>query len=131
MPELLEALAGRPDEFRLSLVTGNLEPIARLKLERAGRRRGTSQRGQGGFGSDAEEREALPAIARARAADPPWPRERTVVIGDTPRDIACARADRVRVAAVATGLFAAEALADADAVVDDARALLPVLEDWL
>ena len=30
--ELLDALAARPDEFRLSLVTGNLEPIARLKL---------------------------------------------------------------------------------------------------
>ena len=53
------------------------------------------------------------------------------MIGDTPRDIACARADGVRVVAVATGPFAVEALADADAVVDDARALLPVLEDWL
>jgi phosphoglycolate phosphatase-like HAD superfamily hydrolase len=64
-------------------------------------------------------------------SDPPWPRERTVVIGDTPRDIACARADGVRVAAVATGPFTIEALADADAVADDARSLLPVLEDWL
>jgi phosphoglycolate phosphatase-like HAD superfamily hydrolase len=64
-------------------------------------------------------------------ADPPWPRERTVVIGDTPRDIACARADGVRVAAVATGPFTIEQLADADAVADDARSLLPVLEDWL
>jgi phosphoglycolate phosphatase-like HAD superfamily hydrolase len=53
-----------------------------------------------------------------------------VVIGDTPRDIACARADRVRVAAVATGPYPIEALADADAVVDDALALLPVLEDF-
>jgi len=34
------------------------------------------------------------------------------------------------VIAVATGPFAAEALADADAVVDDARAVLPVLADW-
>ena len=109
-------------------MTGNLEPVARLKLERAGL--GGYFSG-GGFGSDHESRAELPAVARARAADPPWPRERTVVIGDTPRDIACARADRVRVAAVATGPFRVEALADADAVVDDARALLPVLEDWL
>jgi phosphoglycolate phosphatase-like HAD superfamily hydrolase len=130
VPELLAALAARPGDFRLALVTGNLEPIAHLKLARAGIG-SYFARGQGGFGSDAEEREALPAIARARAADPPWPRERTVVIGDTPRDIACARADRVRVAAVTTGHFGAEALAEADAVVDDARALLPVLEDWL
>ena len=56
----------------------------------------------------------LPPIARARAGD--WPRERTVVIGDTPRDIACARADGLRVIAVATGPFPVEALADADAV---------------
>jgi hypothetical protein len=35
------------------------------------------------------------------------------------------------VAAVATGPFAVEALAGADAVADDARSLLPVLEDWL
>jgi phosphoglycolate phosphatase len=127
--ELLEALAARPDEFRLSLVTGNLEPVARLKLERAGIG-GFFPSGQGGFGSDHRSRSQLPPIARARMADPPWARERTVVIGDTPRDIACARADGVRVAAVATGPFAVEALAEADAVVDDARSLLPVLEDW-
>jgi phosphoglycolate phosphatase-like HAD superfamily hydrolase len=54
-----------------------------------------------------------------------------VVIGDTPRDIACARADGVRVIGIATGPFPVEALADADAVVDAASALLPVLaERW-
>jgi phosphoglycolate phosphatase-like HAD superfamily hydrolase len=130
IPELLDRLAARPDAFRLSLVTGNLEPVARLKLDRAGLGRHFPP-GQGGFGSDHESRAELPPIARARASDPPWPRERTVVIGDTPRDIACARADRVRVAAVGTGPFGVEDLAEADAVVDDARALLPVLEDWL
>ena len=127
VPELLAALAARGDEFRLSLVTGNLEPIARRKLAAAG----IGDRfapGQGGFGSDAEDRAELPAIARARAGG--WARERTVVIGDTPRDIACARADRVRVIGVATGPFGAEDLAGADAVVDDARAVLPVLADW-
>jgi phosphoglycolate phosphatase len=129
IPELLEELARRPDEFRLSLVTGNLEAVARLKLERAGLA-GFFTPGQGGFGSDALEREALPPIARARAATPPWPRERTAVVGDTPRDVACARADGLRVAAVATGPFAAAALAEADVAVDDARTLLPVLEDW-
>jgi phosphoglycolate phosphatase len=126
--ELLGELAGREADFRLSLVTGNLEPVARLKLARAGIG-DYFEPGQGGFGSDHASRAELPPIARARAGD--WPRERTVVIGDTPRDIACARADRLRVAAVATGPFAIEALADADAVVDDARALLPVLEDYL
>jgi len=127
--ELLDALADRAGTFRLSLVTGNLEPVARLKLQRAG----IGHRfpaGQGGFGSDHASRAELPLIARTRMSDPPWPRARTVVIGDTPRDIACARADGVRVAAVATGPFAVAALADADAVADDARSLLPVLSDW-
>jgi phosphoglycolate phosphatase-like HAD superfamily hydrolase len=123
--ELLAALAER--RFRLSLVTGNLQPIARRKLANAGIG-DYFEPGQGGFGSDHLDRDELPPIARARAGD--WPRERTVVIGDTPRDIACARADGLRVAAVATGPFTIEQLADADAVVDDARALLPVLEDF-
>ena len=126
--ELLGELSGREADFRLSLVTGNLEPVARLKLARAGIG-DHFEPGQGGFGSDHASRAELPPIARARAGD--WPRDRTVVIGDTPRDIACARADDVRVVAVATGPFAVEALADADAVVDDAHALLPVLEDYL
>jgi len=124
--ELLPALAARPATFRLSLVTGNLQAIARLKLARAGIG-DYFEAGQGGFACDHHSRAELPPIARRRAGD--WPRERTVVIGDTPRDIACARADAVRVVAVATGPYAIEALADADAVVDDARALLPVLED--
>jgi phosphoglycolate phosphatase len=130
MVELLDELHARTAEFRLSLVTGNLEPIARLKLGRAGVGR-YFEALRGGFGSDDEDRGRLPAIARARASDPPWERSRTVVIGDTPHDISCARVDAVRVAAVATGPFAVTELADADAVVDDARALLPVLEDWV
>ena len=130
MAELLDELAARTGDFRLSLVTGNLEPIARLKLGRAGLGR-YFEALRGGFGSDDENRGRLPAIARRRASDPPWPRERTVVIGDTPHDISCARVDEVRVAAVATGPYAITELADADAVVDDARALLPVLSDWV
>ena len=48
---------------------------------------------------------------------------------DATGDVA-ARVPGVRVIAVATGPYAAPDLAGADAVVDDARALLPVLEDW-
>ena len=125
--EALEALATEPDRYRLALVTGNLEPVARRKLASAGIGHYFA-RGQGGFGSDSESRGELPAVARARAGG--WPRELTVVIGDTPRDIACARVDGVRVLAVATGPFPAEALAEADAVVDGVRAALPVLADF-
>jgi phosphoglycolate phosphatase-like HAD superfamily hydrolase len=127
MPALLERLDARPD-VRLSLVTGNFEPIARLKLKAAGLGH-WFPRGQGGFGSDDEDRTMLPAIARERAStgSTPHPPERTVVIGDTPRDIACARADGCRVVAVTTGPCAADELRDADAVVDDTAGLAAAL----
>ncbi|MDP9385365.1 MAG: haloacid dehalogenase-like hydrolase, partial [Actinomycetota bacterium] len=84
IPEVLDVLAARPEEFRFSLVTGNFERVARRKLAAAGIGHHFPE-GQGGFGSDAEARAELPPVARARAGD--WPRERTVIIGDTPRDI--------------------------------------------
>ena len=116
VPELLSELHGR-DGTVLSLVTGNLEPIARMKLARAGLGDFFAH-GQGGFGSDHEDRTELPGIARRRAGrgDRPHPREDTVVIGDTPHDIACARADGVRVVAIAGGPFGPDELGDADAV---------------
>jgi phosphoglycolate phosphatase-like HAD superfamily hydrolase len=125
---LLEELAGR-DGTRLSLVTGNLEAVARLKLRAAGLG-SFFPAGQGGFGSDHEDRVMLPPIARRRAGapGPPHPRERTVVIGDTPRDIACARADGLRCVAVAGGPYRAEALSEADAVVADPTSLLAALD---
>lgn len=131
-PALLERLAARDDTL-LALVTGNFEPIARLKLRRAGIGHFFAT-GQGGFGSDHEDRSMLPAIARRRAGAPggePWPRARTAVIGDTPRDIACAQADGVRVAAIATGPFEPSELRGADAVARDAEELGAVLERWL
>ncbi|HYF25879.1 MAG TPA: haloacid dehalogenase-like hydrolase [Baekduia sp.] len=129
MHEVLEALAARDDAI-VALLTGNLEPIARLKLERAGVGHWFAE-GQGAFGSDHELRERLPEVARRRAGngDDAYPRERTVVIGDTPRDIACARADAVRCVAVATGPFAAADLQDADAVVERPAELLRALDE--
>src|SRR5207248_11260532 len=116
----------------LGLPTGEYEPVARLKLRRAGLEHSFSG-GQGAFGSDSEDRTMLPAIARRRAGrvGAPHPRARTIVIGDTPRDIACAQADEVRCLAVATGPYDAEALSEADAVVADAGELRDVLERLL
>jgi phosphoglycolate phosphatase-like HAD superfamily hydrolase len=129
--ELLARLAAREDTI-LSLVTGNYEPIAHMKLAAAGIG-GYFARGQGGFGSDHEDRAMLPAIARRRAGggagEPPWPRERTLLIGDTPRDIACAHADGVRVIAIATGPFRAAELTGADAVARDAHELGTILDE--
>ena len=124
--DALELLQADP-AMRLSLVTGNVEGVARLKLRAAGIG-SYFDSGQGGFGSDSPDRADLPPVARARAGrawsgDAPWPRERTVVIGDTPRDIACARADGVRVVAVPTGPFAAGDLAGADVLIDSLHEL--------
>jgi len=125
MRSLLPWLSAR-DGVTLGLVTGNFEPVARLKLARAGL--GEWFRGApGGFGSDSEDRAALPAIARRRAGR--IARQETIVIGDTPRDIACARADGVRCVGVTTGWFGAEELSGADAVATDATELRVKLEE--
>jgi phosphoglycolate phosphatase-like HAD superfamily hydrolase len=121
--DLLSWLSGRTDA-RVGLLTGNYQAVARLKLARAGLGSHFAG-GPGGFGSDDEDRAALPAIARRRAGSVgrPHPREQTMVIGDTPRDIACARADGVRAVAVATGPYGREELTGADAIARDAEQL--------
>ena len=50
-----------------------------------------------------------------------------MIIGDTPRDIACARADELRCIAVATGPYTAAELAGADVVLESAHDLLAAL----
>jgi phosphoglycolate phosphatase-like HAD superfamily hydrolase len=128
--KLLAWLAAQ-DSARLSLVTGNFEPVARRKLGAAGIGK-YFRPDEGGFGSDSELRAELPAFARRRSGtragyEQPWPAQRAIVIGDTPRDIACARADGVRCVAVATGRYSVDQLLDADAVAADAYELQPVL----
>ncbi|MDE3132097.1 MAG: haloacid dehalogenase-like hydrolase, partial [Acidobacteriota bacterium] len=130
MPEVLAAL-GAEDGIQLSLVTGNFEQVARMKLKAGGLGRWFAH-GQGGFGSDSEDRTMLPPIARRRAGEvarmpTSWPRERTLVIGDTPRDIACARADDLQCVAVTTGPHGREQLAEADFVVDTRSELLEAI----
>jgi phosphoglycolate phosphatase len=119
IPQTLEWLAGL-EGVQLALVTGNFEPVARVKLRAAGIGQWFAH-GQGGFGSDSEDRSMLPPLARRRAGESAglgasWPREQTIVIGDTPRDIACAHADGVRCVAVTTGPHADDDLTQADAL---------------
>lgn len=103
--ELIAALELREDRV-VGLLTGNVEPGAFAKLTAAGLDCGKFR--VNAFGSDAEQRGALPAIAlsRARAA---LARELAgdalVLIGDTPSDIACGRGVGARAIAVATGHY--------------------------
>ncbi len=129
VPAALSAVAAVGHQ--VALVTGNLEPIARLKLRRAGLGEWFAD-GPGGFGSDHEDRSELPAVARRRAGRDgvAVPRGQAVVIGDTPLDVACARADGVRCVGVTTGPDTREDLAGADVVIDGMGQLEAVLSAW-
>src|SRR3954447_14702892 len=90
-PRARETLLGLRDAgHRLGLLTGNVEPIARAKLAQAGLS-DLFDGCPGAFGSDEELRDLLVPVAcrRAGAPDEPWPTRETVVVGDTPSDIAC------------------------------------------
>ena len=118
--EVLEHLGGMSD-VALGLLTGNIAEGARLKLASVGL---TRYFPVGGFGSDSEVREDLPTVALERASVE-WgvtfhPRT-VVVIGDTPRDVACGKHVGARTVAVATGRFDVTALegVGADHVLKD------------
>jgi len=116
----------------LVLLTGNLEPIARHKMDLAGLGHFFAP-GQGGFGSDAEVRAELVTLARERAAvnGRPHPREDTVVIGDTPLDVAAAHADGVRAIGLGGFRYTRQDLLDAgaDAAVDQLDEVEAALRD--
>jgi len=98
----LDAAARTPD-CAVGLGTGNVERGAQIKLARVG----IAERfGFGGFGSDAEDRAEVLRIGAGRgaAAFGRAPADcRVVVIGDTPMDVAAARAIGADCIAVATG----------------------------
>lgn len=135
VPELLDRLQAHPD-VAVALVTGNIVRGARLKLASVGLAQTLTI---GGFGSDHEDRNLLAQIAIVRAEEAcgvTFARERTVVVGDTPRDVVCGQRAGTRTVAVATGRCDAESLraAGADRVFQDLldtdevmRELVPVM----
>lgn len=109
------------EDYILGLLTGNVEEGAHIKLETFGL---GSYFDIGAFGSDDEDRNRLLPLAieklrmrravRMNFSD-------CIVIGDTPRDVECARPYGARAVAVATGPFSFTELsaAGADAVFED------------
>ena len=118
---LLDVLRTEPRNF-LGLLTGNYADAAEVKLAHFDLWRHFRC---GAFGEDHGDRNHLVPVAmtRARACGLPPHVETShvVVIGDTPRDIACAHAHGARCIAVATGEYSVEQLesAGADVVFED------------
>jgi phosphoglycolate phosphatase len=102
--ELLDALSAA-DGVCIGLLTGNLAPGARLKLENFG----IAERfALGAYGSDHADRPELPAIAVARALEATGHAhsgKEIVIIGDTEHDVRCGARLGVRAIAVATGPY--------------------------
>lgn len=122
--ESLHAVAERG--IQQGVVTGNIRAIARLKVGALGLDAHLDL-DAAAFGDDGPTRDDLVPIALARAGHPD-PRA-VWVVGDTPRDLACARVAGVRCLLVATGGHDVAELSalGADAVLPDLSGALDVL----
>ena len=107
VPEVIAALDAR-DDVTQSLLTGNIEPNAHVKLAALGldgaaghgdRRLRLGQRHPPGAGGH------RPPQGRSGCAGSRWRRADTVLIGDTPLDVHAAHQNGARAVAVATGRF--------------------------
>jgi phosphoglycolate phosphatase len=119
---ILAELAARPSVLS-TLVTGNVYPNAVVKVAAFGLDKWLNL-SVGAYGSDDHDRTVLVPRAMSRVAEQtgwrPDPNQ-VWVIGDTPRDLECARAAGVRCLLVGTGRYTADSLEGigANAVFDD------------
>ena len=135
LPEVVSVLSRLEEEpdVTLGLLTGNWEAGARSKLACFDLNRFFPF---GAFGDDREDRTDLPPVALERASEQgayPFSAEETLIVGDSPRDVTCARAHGIKVAAVATGYTPMERLraTGADWVLgglDEAAEIHPMFE---
>jgi phosphoglycolate phosphatase len=97
------------------IVSGNVEPAARIKLERADLNKYLPF---GGFGSDDRDRVKVTERAIERGADAagaPLELAATISVGDTPRDVTAGHGAGIRVVGVATGAYSVAELEEAGA----------------
>ena len=125
LPGAAAALALVAGHAHQSVLTGNIRPLAEVKLAALGLRDGLDLC-IGAYGDDHEDRAELVQVARRRAADvhgqslpTSFAGRSTVVVGDTPLDISAALCAGARAVGVATGPYSAADLvaAGADAVL--------------
>ena len=128
---LLTELAGAG--VRQTVVTGNIAAVARYKLDAGGLIPPVEPR-FGGYGDSAPNRAAVARVALDRLSAAGWrpDPDEVWIVGDTPRDLACARAIGVRCALVATGRSTFEDLSGlgADIVLPDLSDPRPLLRLW-
>ena len=136
--ELLAEIAKEP-EWIPGLLTGNGPDMARLKLGHFGL---LDAFAFAAFGDEAEDRDALACLAVERVRER-WqvPADRCIVVGDTERDVRCARAAGARSIAVMTGTrtrddlvpagpdLLLEDLADTERILRWARAIADGADD--
>ena len=109
-----------------SLLTGNIRPLAEVKLGPLGLTAHLDL-DAGAYGDAAEVRAELVLLARSKAArgyGSAFDGSATVLVGDTPLDVAAALAGGARAVGVATGEFTVAELA-----ASGAHAVLPDLAD--
>jgi phosphoglycolate phosphatase len=127
LPGAAAALALVGGHAYQSVLTGNIKPLAEVKLTALGLH-GDLDLGIGAYGDDHEDRAELVRLARRRATAVHSPAcfagRSTVVVGDTPLDVAAARSAGARAIGVATGSYPA-----ADLAAAGAHAILPDLSD--
>jgi phosphoglycolate phosphatase-like HAD superfamily hydrolase len=115
--EILNLL--RKNKMSIGLLTGNLERGAKIKLSPFGLNEFFLD---GAFGSDHEDRDLLLPIALKKFSRRgfEFAARDCIVIGDTPRDVRCAKIHGAYSIAVATGPYTKEDLlnTDADIILD-------------
>lgn len=117
IPELIESLHRRAmshGDTVIGVLTGNFRRATEIKLTLSGI--GLERFAVIVCAEDGEHRNDLPRVAMQRAAlhaGQPIDAEHTFVIGDTPRDIACAEAQGCVPISVATGRYSVDQLREA------------------
>lgn len=123
--ETLRTLHDHP-RYRSALLTGNIKPMAELKMELMGLDQFFTL--PGAFGEESHLRRDLPALAAERIRNHlriDLPSEHFIVIGDTPNDIDCGRHFGARTVAVGTGRFYSQE----EILACEPDAILPDLSD--
>jgi len=134
LPGVLETLQTLHDHprYQSALLTGNIKPMADLKMELMGLDQFFTL--PGAFGEESHVRRDLPGLAAERIRKQlqmDIPPEHFIVIGDTPNDIDCGRHFGARAVAVGTGRFYSDEeirAAEPDAVLPDLSDTELVLE---